>query len=628
MISNHLKTHLQCDKVRKFNARLIMVKDVKKFRPHHFSPIFLLILRIVKFLCTFMRIKSFLPDVRIFPALCAFLLLIGCGHRVEPQPECVTALDDLIDKSEEFRIEKEMKIDNLRKKLTVATSVDEKFTLNSLLFDEFYTFNSDSAGKYIDASYAIAREQGNEDWITKSKLKKASFLSVTGMLTDAQLLLDSIRLSPLSDDLLVQYYGDMIYQNSHLGNYIGGEYNDFYARERLYKDSIMMVIKPDHPEYLWYKGLDVLGTDKSSAEVIKELENYLKSSSLNTPQDAKNAYILAKLYEQNGDINNFKKYMALSGSVDVKIANYSEISSLEELARLLYKEGKGDIYRAYKYLSYCQDKAISYPNRVKAVGLSEFMGNINSAYRERNESQQHTTTAFLIATCILAAVLIVAVVIIFRQVKSLKRKSRSLHESNETLNRNIEELNRTHEELNNANRRLTKLISDLKEKNDELKESNYVKEEYIGSIFSICSNYIDKLSELKKTIHLQVLHKKYAEIENETEDFDMRSELKEFYRSFDTIFLHIYPDFVNDFNSLLQEDKKIVPKDGELLNTELRIYALIRLGISDSVKIAEFLHCSPQTVYNNRFRVRNKAIVAKDKFVDAVRNLGSYVKSE
>lgn len=100
------------------------------------------------------------------------------------------------------------------------------------------------------------------------------------------------------------------------------------------------------------------------------------------------------------------------------------------------------------------------------------------------------------------------------------------------------------------------------------------------------------------------------------------NELKEFYSNFDAIFLHIYPDFVSDFNALLQPDKQIIPKEGELLNTELRIYALVRLGISDSVKIAEFLHCSPQTVYNNRLKTRSKAIVPKEHFADIVKSLG------
>lgn len=106
----------------------------------------------------------------------------------------------------------------------------------------------------------------------------------------------------------------------------------------------------------------------------------------------------------------------------------------------------------------------------------------------------------------------------------------------------------------------------------------------------------------------------------------VQSELKEFYHSFDAIFLHVYPDFVKDFNSLLRPEEKIILKEGELLNTELRIYALVRLGINDSMKIAEFLHCSPQTVYNNRLKTRNKAIIPKEEFTETVRSLGKMQK--
>ena len=153
-----------------------------------------------------------------------------------------------------------------------------------------------------------------------------------------------------------------------------------------------------------------------------------------------------------------------------------------------------------------------------------------------------------------------------------------------------------------------------------------MKEEYIGYIFTICSNYIRKLEDFRKSIHVKAVTRKFKEIEAETDSDMMKDELKDFYKSFDSVFLHIYPDFVSDFNSLLQDDKRIVPKEGELLNTELRIYALVRLGITDSVKIAEFLHCSPQTVYNNRFKVRNKAIIEKKDFAEAVRRLGKFME--
>ena len=552
-------------------------------------------------------------------------LAAGCSNSADVEtPDYIARLDSLIDHSPDFERNKLMRLTELTQKRKNAVSLTNKYYLNSLLFDEYHTYKSDSAIKYIDANIELAVQAAHNDWITESKIKKAEFLTGTGLLADALDIMHSIRREDISDYILPDYYGEMIYLYSHLGNYTGGSVNEYYVKERAYKDSVMTAITPDHPQYLWYKGWDVLGTDKPEDETIALLKEKLAASNLNTHQDAKDAYILAKLYEQAGDQENYLRYMATSAEVDVKIANSSEISSLEELSRIMFDKGEGNIDRAYRYINYCLNKAISYPNRVKAFGISSALDAINRGYEQRNQSHQQRIRLFLILACVLAAILTGAVIIIIVQNNRLRRQGQDLDATNKTLEHNITDLNEAHLQLNEANNRLKQLISDLQQKNDELKEANFVKEEYICNIFTICSNYIDKLSELKKSIHVKVMKKKYIEIENETEDFDMKDELKEFYRSFDTVFLHIYPDFVNDFNSLLQEDKRITLKEGELLNTELRIYALIRLGITDSIKIAEFLHCSPQTIYNNRLKVRNKAIVPKKNFADTVRTLGGY----
>lgn len=317
--------------------------------------------------------------------------------------------------------------------------------------------------------------------------------------------------------------------------------------------------------------------------------------------------------------------MTISAISDVRMVN-AEISSLEDLAKIMFEHG--DIDRAYKYIYYSLNKAIAYPNRVKAYGITNTLNTINKAYQERGLKQQQRTRFFLILVCILAAILTASIFTIIIQNSRLRRQRHNLDAANKSLNNNVVKLSTAQQQLNEANEQLKQLNSDLKLKNEELNEANYVKEEYIGYIFTICSSYISKLENLKRTIHIKAVTKKYKEIESETADLDMKDELRDFYQSFDSIFLHIYPNFVNDFNSLLQDDKKIIPREGELLNTELRIYALVRLGITDSVKIAEFLHCSAQTVYNNRFRVRNKAIIPKKDFAEAVRTLGTYVERD
>ncbi len=546
----------------------------------------------------------------------------SCTGRKTDSDIYLARLDSLLDRHDELERTKLIRIGELQQKRDHASSLTDIYMLNSMLVDEFSTYNSDSAMKYVDMNLNIARSTGNKEWETKNKIIKSSLLAGSGLLATAEQIMKSIDRPDLPEDVLIDYYGQMIFLYSHLGNYTGGSVNDFYIKERAYKDSIVQIIRPDHPDYLWFKGWDVLGTDKPTDDLIEALSSQLAASQLNTRKDAKDAYVLSKLYHQKGDHENFRKYMTISGIADVKMVN-AEISSLEDLANIMFNEG--DIMRAYKYINYSLNKAISYPNRVKAYSISNSLDYINRAYQQRERDQQRRIRFFLILACALAAVLTGAIATIIVQNARLRRQGRNLDDVNKSLNKNVVQLSSAQQQLNEANERLQQLNNDLKLKNDELNEANYVKEEYIGYIFTICSNYIGKLEDLKRNIHIKAVTKKYKEIVDDTADLDMKEELKEFYQSFDSVFLHIYPNFVSDFNSLLQDDKRIIPREGELLNTELRIYALVRLGITDSVKIAEFLHCSVQTVYNNRFRVRNKAIVPKKDFAESVRTLGHYM---
>lgn len=545
----------------------------------------------------------------------------GAGNEV-----LLRRLDSLINHKEDLEQLKTNRIADATRKAANASSDNERYLFNSLLFDEYSTFRVDSALKYINLAIATAQTTGNKDWLADAMIDKSSLLVGTGLLKEGEDIMQAIDRNTLSDELLISYYGQMIYLYSHFGNYTGGKTNEYYIKERTYKDSIMQVITPAHKDYLWYKAWDILGTDKKDPSLIPALEKKLASSEFNSREDAKDFYALSKLYEWQDDKENYEKYMILSAITDVTTAN-AEIASLEELAKIVFNNGKGDIDRAYSYINYSLNKALTYPNRVRAFGIAKTQDDVNRAYQQRNREQEQRIKLYLVLACVLAVVLIITVAVIVYQNRKLKLQRSDLDSANKNLNRNVTELSEAKTQLGLANESLKKLNEELNSINQELKESNYVKEEYIGYIFTICSSYISKLESFRKNIHVKAMAKKYKEIEDYTSKADMmKEELRDFYKSFDTIFLHIYPDFIKDFNALLQPDKQIMPKEGELLNTELRIYALVRLGITDSVKIADFLHCSPQTVYNNRFRVRNKALIPREVFAETVRTLGKYME--
>lgn len=261
--------------------------------------------------------------------------------------------------------------------------------------------------------------------------------------------------------------------------------------------------------------------------------------------------------------------------------------SLQQLAILLFQEG--DIERAYNYIS-CSLEDVNFGKaRYRIVDIAEYLPIIKAANDSRVKADRDRVLFFLLVLSILVITLIIAFFVLRQKNRKLLRVKQSLAEQNQ---------------------RLQEMTENLTRMNEEIKESNHIKEEYIGLLFNICSEYIYKQETERKSLLKIVNTGSMADISkmlhnqsSTTEDFKL------FISKFDTIFLSIFPDFVESFNTLLKEDERILLKEGELLTPELRIYALIRLGIDDNSKIANFLHYSLQTVYNYRLKMRNKAII-------------------
>ena len=539
--------------------------------------------------------------------------------------EIFSKLDEMILRREEYRGMKEERIRMLQKQFNNQVSIEESFYVNKLFYEEFYVYNADSAMAYADKNLDIALQLKRKDWEYVWKINKSFLLSATGLLKEAEDELKSVPVKELSGDVLTDYYGQMVYLWSHFGQYTGSQSENvqrsYLDKERMYRDSVYSVVKPSHPLYLWYKGcyFQYQGEDEMR-KVIPELTQVLDSASLETRYDAMNAYILGSIYRDLGDMDNYMKYLAYSSMADITSCN-KDIASLEELGTFLFS--LGDIDRAYSYINYCLQNALFYNNRVRIMGISGIIDQINGVYQEHMRQQGERVRSYLVIVSVLSVVLLLSIIYIYYKLRQLATSRSKLREMNGELNRHVYDLSEAQKQLKEVNDKLQSLNVELKDVNAQLRESNYVKEEYIGYVFSICSNYINKLDEYRKNINRKIKTNQIDEVKAMTDRPTMaQKELKEFYKNFDAIFLHVYPSFVSDFNELLLPEERIVLKEGELLNTELRIYALVRLGINDSVKIAEFLHCSPQTVYNNRLKVRNKAIVPKEQFAETVRLLG------
>lgn len=218
---------------------------------------------------------------------------------------------------------------------------------------------------------------------------------------------------------------------------------------------------------------------------------------------------------------------------------------------------------------------------------------------------------------IMAFMLFLLLVYVNKQKKRLTIARNELKKTNGKLANLNSQLSKINEELDLSNQ-------NLHDSNTKLNESNRVKEAYIGRFIGMCSLYIDKLDSYRKQVNRMMKNKQLDELFNMTKSSELKEkEVDELYANFDSVFLHLFPDFVKDFNSLLREEERIQLVEKDKLTTPLRIFALIRLGIDDSSKIAEFLHYSVNTIYNYRAKIKNGAAGDRNNFEKQVKELGS-----
>ena len=502
-------------------------------------------------------------------------------------PQLLATLDSILVQTGELASQKELKIAQLKKKLSNAANFEEEFWINKMLYDESFVFNADSAMKYVDRNIQIATELKKKDWQDEWLINRSFMFAATGLLKEAGEVLEKVDSTSLSDGLKLSYYYQRSYLYSHLGQYMGDQKqvnNKYYNEFENANKHMLALVRPKDPLYWWC----VASCNELSPEdsLFSALENVVLSSHHNTRLDAMNAYGLSNMYKRIGDKEKTMIYLIYSAMADLRVCN-RDIASLQELSSLLYDAG--DIDRAYAYMNYCLKAALLYPNRVRIINISTELDKIYANYQQRDIRWRNSLQNYLYVVTFFSIILVLALIGLYRQTKKLRKSRTELDSANHSLNQHVVELSQMHKQLALANQELQNLNELLRSANQKLQESNDVKEEYIGYVFSICSNYISKLDEYRKNINRKLKTGQFEEARQLTDNSSLtQNELKDFYANFDAIFLRVYPDFVADLNSLLRPEEQILLKDASELNTEVRIYALVRLGINDSVKMLTF----------------------------------------
>ena len=281
--------------------------------------------------------------------------------------------------------------------------------------------------------------------------------------------------------------------------------------------------------------------------------------------------------------------------------------SLWEMANLLMT--KGDIDRSYRYICFTSDCADRFGSRQRLSRISPLLSHIAKQYKTNEEKSNRSLCYTIAVISLLSVLLLAALVYVYRKRNQLAMTRDQLAKSNE--------------QLKDTNTQLSSLNSQLALLNLQLSEANRVKDEYVGRFLRLCSVYIDKLEDMRKKVIKRVKNKQFNELAELTRSADFTGkETDELYENFDNAFLQLFPSFVYEFNALLKPENRVMPPDNKSLNTIIRIFALIRLGITDSSKIAEFLHYSVNTIYNYRANIKNGALCDRTEFEDRVRQIG------
>ena len=565
----------------RWSVKLFMIDNLfggfeRKYRKLFFP--MLLLCRISCYIC-----MNFMVMERRLFIFCFLAVVVWQSVALAAGTSSFTALtaslDEAIEAHRHYVAVREGRIARLKCQLLDADTANLSFfRWNGEIYKEYKAYICDSAIHYLRVNLDWAERYGQRNAALETRLELAHLMASAGMYEEAAELLRQTDKASLPAHLLPDYYNACHKLYTELSFYtLDDSFKKHYqALATHYDDSLMQVLLPSSPLYLERREMREAAAGHPD-EALSINDTRLAHAKPNTPEYALVTYQRSLLYRRLGNREEEKRYLALSALTDIRLS-ITDHASLWNLAELLYEEG--DMEHAYRYIRFSWDETNRYNARSRSLQTAGILSLIDLTYQAMREKQNGRLRLYLWLISALIVLLVVAVGFIYRQMQRLSAARNKLEHANE-----------------------------------QLQLSNNIKEEYVGRFMNLCSVYINRLDTYRRMVNKKISAGQMEELLKMVRSREvLDTGLKELYDNFDTAFLHLFPDFVDKFNDLLQPEERIVLRKGELLNTELRIFALIRLGIDDSSQIAEFLRYSVNTIYNYRAKVKNKARISREDF--------------
>ena len=499
-------------------------------------------------------------------------------------------LDSVIEASETIVAEKNKKIAMLKQMAAKENNTALLLERYRELSEEYYVFKFDSAKVYVEKGLALAKKVQNSRYIVTNTIMKAKLLSIGGLYSEAINTLNTIEQDSLGEQNMTFDYNiaySTIY--SYWADYCNDDtYSPIYReRSNAYLKTAIANIDKNNAAYDYYMGEYHVYIDKDDDKALKHYFRTLEKNGMTSRVYAMASFAIANNYSAHENMEKYEEYLIKASICDILCCTKENLA-IQDLAMHLFKQDNENIERARVYINTAMDDAKSYNNRLRILEISQKLPIIVSTYHKRLTTQNSTLMYAVWGISLLVVTMIVLLYFFVRQNKLLSKRRHELHVSNNMLTETNERLNRANEQLLDTNRKregLAKLYIDL------------------------CAKYIDKMAKFQVMVQRKIKANQINELMSYVSSSRLNYEDADtFMKRFDEAFLNLYPSFVTEFNALLKEDEQVITKNPHSLTTELRIFALIRLGVKESSEIAALLYYTPRTIYNYRSAFKNKAL--------------------
>lgn len=525
------------------------------------------------------------PGVYFKWLYCILLLWVGIPDVAHAQTDSLLLqLNEAIRNQRFYVQQKQEQIAAFIENLKQGVPEGEKFDTYSALWSEYSSFQFDSAFKYAERMLHTAMRMKEESSLAEAKLNLAFVFRSAGMYKEAFDTLQTIRSASLPNELGIRYYESMARAYFDLSSFNGV---DFFVERygklgNIYIDSAIQLCDHQTLQYYRLSGLRA-EANQNYREALFLFHQIIEQYEVSQHQYAMAYYSLGKINQALGHEEEYLHMIIRSATADIKSATKETVASME-LAGYMYEHG--NIEDASLYINQAARDAGYYGAKQRIIQVSSLLPLIESAKLINAQYRSKKLLAFLVLVSILALLVIAFAVIILRQYRKLNATKRNLSLAYDTL----------------------------RELNEKLLEANTIKEEYVGFSFAKDSEYLQKLEKFKKDIHKKLIEKRYDDVRYTLRQFDLEEETQRLNRQFDEIFLRLFPNFVAYFNSFFQKEDQFVLDEKSALPTELRIFALIRIGITEHEQIASILGYSVRTIYNYKNKVKSLSILSNEAF--------------